>query len=37
MPNNCLQWHDPALRNTLTEKPDFRINTHTWESGSGAS
>ena len=35
LPNNCLQWHDPAFVTPFTEKPDFRINTHTWKVEQG--
>jgi hypothetical protein len=35
LPNNCLQWHDPAFVTPYTEKPDFRINTHTWKVEQG--
>jgi hypothetical protein len=35
LPNNCLQWHDPAFVTPYSEKPDFRINTHTWKVEQG--
>jgi hypothetical protein len=35
LPNNCLQWHDPAFVTPYTERPDYRINTHTWKVEQG--
>jgi len=35
LPNNCLQWLDPAFVTPYAERPDFRINTRTWKVEQG--
>ncbi len=35
LPNNCLQWLDPAFVTPYQQRPDFLINTHTWKVEQG--
>lgn len=35
LPNNRLQWLEPSCGKPWKERPDYRINTHTWKVEDG--